>query len=258
MSKMKKTLNDECVAFDIFSSSPQRCCYHPEDSELYSIYNKIHDVNWKKHWTDSSGKSDVPPDFYSEEYGLMMEFMIVDDHSHVDSKGLINPQKRSDSKAYNDLTNYLDSSLMNQLEAILITTSTELPSDEDHNYVFYVEEVKRVISKHIEKIQLYRENHPRCKLIFFIQDESTLYVEVEKEHHEAFKRKDAVEACPHFPYVDKEMVNSLIEADIDYVVWWMPYRLPEEEWIPTVAIFRPRDLNNLRYYPPELMLSTED
>ena len=260
MSKMIKTINDERVAFNLFSSTPQRCSYIPDnDPELLLIYKRVHDDSWGDHWVDSSGKSDNPPDFYSDEYNLMMVFMIVDDHARLDSKGLVNPQKKKDAEAYNELIKNLEPELIEHLEMITITTSTNLPSNEDHNYEFYVNEFRRVISKHLKKIKIYKKNHPTHQLIFFILDESALYVEVESRYHEAFNNKEEVRARYHYPFADQEMVSILKDSNLDFVIWWMPYRLPDEN-VPTVAIIRPSslDMDSLIKYPSKLMLSTEE
>jgi len=187
----------------------------------------------------------------------MMEFMIVDDHTRMDSKGLINHQKRKENESYNELIEKLDPRLLDQVELITISTSTNLSSYDDHNYTYYSEEFKRVVKKHIEKIKMYRNNHPDYQLIFFIQDESSMYVEVNPEDIEAFNNGEEVAVRYHYPFMDYEMVGVLVNADIDYVVWWMPYRIVEDG-VPTLAIIKPKELKDLIHYPKDLILSSEE
>lgn len=48
------------------------------------LYNSIHNIrNWKI-WIDSSGKNDLPPDYYNEKRKLMMDVMRIDDHAYVE------------------------------------------------------------------------------------------------------------------------------------------------------------------------------
>lgn len=49
---------------------------------------------------------------------------------------------------------------------IFINARTELPSELDHNYIFYYKNFNRIIEKHVKSIDLYRKNHPNFKIIF--------------------------------------------------------------------------------------------
>ena len=54
------------------SGIPQIALVPSRSDELENIVETICDQKkWKK-WTDSSEKSDSPPDFYSDEYKMMM------------------------------------------------------------------------------------------------------------------------------------------------------------------------------------------
>ena len=48
------------------------------EDTLHFIDNILKEENWH-FWTDSSGKSDPPPDFYSNHYKIMMDMMEVYD-----------------------------------------------------------------------------------------------------------------------------------------------------------------------------------
>ena len=51
-------------------------------------------INIFDNWINSSGKSDPPPDMYSNEFNLMIDIMRVDDHTSVNKKGkLYNPYR---------------------------------------------------------------------------------------------------------------------------------------------------------------------
>jgi len=64
-------------------------------------------------------------------------------------------------------------------------------------------------------------------------------------------------ASRYYPFMDYEMVGVLVNADIDYVVWWMPYRIVEDG-VPTLAIIKPKELKDLIHYPKDLILSSEE
>ena len=59
---------------------------------------------WEK-WTNSSGKTDPPPDFFSDELGLMMDVMRVDDHGHVgrNGKSIVNPTLQRESEVMREM-----------------------------------------------------------------------------------------------------------------------------------------------------------
>ena len=253
----RKTIDSEDCAFDFFTDFPhlQPPFIDGDDPDLFHVYELVNDIHWRNHWINSSSKSDIPPDFYSDEYQLMMEFMIVDDHTHTDSQGLINHQKRNDAKAYNELERAMNPDVFDKIKRVIVNTITD-SSDDDCNYTNYVEEFKRVVSKHLEKIPLYRKNHPNHKLIFFIQDESTGYNEVEQEYHQDYNNHEPTYGFPHLPFLDEEMVSIFKNTDVDYVVWWMPYRAGSD--LPTIAVLNPGQLNHTIKYRSELMLSSED
>lgn len=140
---------------------------------------------------------------------------------------------------------------------------TDLPSNEDHNYQFYCENFKRALEKHIKKIPLYRSNHPDKKLIFFVFDESTAYVQVDDP--EFAKRGplagEPFEAALVWHFTDKRFLDVFRNADIDYLIWYTPYKhfwgAPVQ--LPKVCVFDVKHYNykHVVEYPEELIMSTE-
>ena len=74
-----------------------------KDKIAEKIYLSIVE-EWDK-WTNSSGKSDPPPDFFSDELGLMMDVMRVDDHGYIGRNGktTVNPTLRRESEVMREL-----------------------------------------------------------------------------------------------------------------------------------------------------------
>ncbi len=218
-------------------------------------------------WTENCSKSALPPDFYSEKYKLMMEVMRVDDHGHVTENGkFINPTNQRETVLQKEIRDKIavenpriDVSKLD----IFINAISGLPSNDDHNYRYCYENFNRTIEKHIKKIPLYRKNHPDKKLIFFIFDESTAYLQTTNQ--EIVKQGPIAKApyCgyPVFHYNDKKLVEVFLNKDIDYVIWHTPYKVlhGSNQPYPHVCIFDIKKLKpqDMKSYPEELIISTE-
>ena len=180
----------------------------------------VDDKIWKTEWVDCSAKNDPPPDFYSESQKLMMEVMRIDDHAFEQNGKVINPTIQRESMRAKELRKKLNLSSDTQL---FINSPTDLPSLQDHNYRFYKYNFKRVIEKHIEKIPLYRSNHPDYKLIFFVFDESSMYCQTDIQNR-IIKKDEPVLGKPHVWYFDKAFIDVFMNSGIDYLIWFTPYK----------------------------------
>lgn len=234
---------------------------------VIEVFKSVRNTKRWANWTYNAGKADPPPDFFSEKYQLMMEVMRVDDHAFVNEKGvLINPVNMRESKIQKEMRERIKEAQPDaDLDSIKIVVNavTDLPSTEDHNYQFYCANFQRALEKHIQKIPLYRSNHPDKKLIFFVFDESTAYVQVDDPE---FAKRGPVALEPYeaesvWHFMDKRFLNIFQNADIDYLIWYAPYKLfygaPVQP--PMVCVF---DVKNYNYkhvvdYPEELIMSAE-
>lgn len=236
-------------------------------SDIISVYKKIYKLKKWECWTYNAGKADPPPDFFSEKYHLMMEVMRVDDHAFINEKGgITNPVNIKESKLQKEFREKIREAQPDvdlDTVAVIINAVSNLSSKEDHNYGLYYNNFKRTVSKHIERIPLYRKNHPDKKLIFLIFDESTAYVQAAD--------KAIVERGPiageffqcnllwHF--LDKRFVDVFKDADIDYLVWFTPYKMIHGSTIqpPKICVFdvKKYEFTDLRKYPEEYIVSTE-
>lgn len=218
----------------------EKICMLPNTHDVYhiltSIYNK---ENWIK-WNNSSKKNDPPPDFYNDELKIMMDVMRIDDHAFKNEKGkIINPTLQKENELYNKIINSDFIKSIKFKGNIIVTTKTELPSEEDHNYGYYLKNFIRVINKHNDKVSLYNSNHPNFKVIFFIFDESSAYFE--NENKKTIKKiGDNVKGKIHYWFLDKEFVDVIINANIDYLIWYSPYKHyigTNDEMIPRICIY---------------------
>lgn len=221
-------------------------------SKEQSLYESICDeINWKD-WTISKGKADPPPDFYNEQLKIMMDVMRVDDHSRKNKKGkLINPVNQRESIMQKEIR---DSGILNycpNVKQVFCNPVTDLPTNEDHNYMFYLESFKRVINHHNSKIPLYLNNHHGYKTVFLIFDESTAYIQ-----QDGYKDSKLIQGHPHYWFADKAFLDSLKSTNADYVIWHTPFKLLREygtqkiiDVLPKVAVIDLKNWNMLPFDP---------
>lgn len=231
----------------------------PTSLKNYRLYRSIHNKKkWKK-WIDSSAKNELPPDFYNNKLKLMMDVMRIDDHTYVGKKGrIINRYNERESKIVKELIN-LNEKFKEVAESgrLFISPDSGLRGHDDHNYQMYVDNFKRVIEKHIKKINNYKTNHPNFKVIFFIFDESTPYMKL--IDCEAPKNPgDLLHGDLHYWWKDRNMLDIIKNSSIDYLVWMTPYKVfqsVEKVKYPLAVIYEVSKINfekNIKYEIEEL------
>ena len=217
--------------------------------------------SFKKHWIDSSRKSDPPPDFYDPKHKLMMEVMRIDDHAFTDKKGHVhNEALRHEGELYRRFFKDIDREDLR----IFIIPDTQLSSKDDHNFARYIANFERVFKKHEDKIDLYKTNHPGFKTIFFIFDESSAYRQApNKKVLKNAKEGQVGIGMPHLFCYDKRFVDIIKESKVDYVVWFAPWKLDRSVVgnvpLPKCAIYEVKKIkeSKLLNYNHECMISTE-
>lgn len=142
-----------------------KICLLPATKEVEEILDTIQNSDkWAK-WTHSFGKDVPPPDFFSDELGLMLEVMRVDDHGFKKKGHIVNPVYEREHKLEKELW---DSGILDMFPNanLFINADTGLETEKDHNYTFYLENFKRTVNHHLSKVKNYHSNHPNHKLIF--------------------------------------------------------------------------------------------
>ncbi len=155
----------------------------------------------------------------------MMDVMRIDDHAYIDEKGrIINRHNERESQIINELIN-INEIFKEVAEKgnLLIVPDSGLRENDDHNYDFYINNFRRVVEKHITKITRYKQNHPGFKIIFFIFDESSPYVECFDNKRPAYVG-ERFYASPHIWWLDKNMLQVVQNSEIDYLIWMCPYK----------------------------------
>ena len=234
--------------------------------ESIFIVNKVLKSRHWKNWVNNSKKSDPPPDFYSDKYKLMMEVMRVDDHTKKLKSGkLYNATNVAESKIYSELKAKGIEDGVNGNKVIVISHSN-LPTEEDHNYKFYLSSFKRVLEKHNSRISLYKKNHPKHKCVFLIIDESCAYAQA---HSIEELPTELIPGTPfraeiHEHFHDGAFIDILKEINVDFVIWFSPYKHyivsdPTSLTLPNTAVYEMKKLKKVKkiYYPPNLIFPTE-
>lgn len=190
--------------------------------------------------------------------------MRLDDSSFVDRNGKVqNPIYKNEKKL---LKEYFGENYKTEWEGVscFVVASSGLPTAEDHNFERYFENFKRTFQKHNDSIDLYQKNHPGFKTIFFLFDESTAYVEVTDKAYLNHKKGDGVIGKPHFPFLDERFVEVIRQSKVDFVVWYMPYKLIQNRRrkpldIPKCAILQNGKISQKRliHYNRSMLTSIE-
>ena len=241
--------------------SPPEVALIPENDETEQVFQSISDEeSWAK-WTDTSGKNDPPPDFYCDEYGLMMDVMRVDDHGYISEKGkTVNPTLTREREVTKELQ---ENGILDQFPGakLHLLVDTKLSTEEDHNYRFYRDNFVRTVEAHKKKIHRYRENHPNCKVIFFVFDESSAYMEPLRKTNNPVKGQLHCGRV-HVWFNDSAFIKVLKDSDIDYIVWFTPYKkiefLGKGLDLPRAVVYNIKDLPQEQFeYNEDRMMSVE-
>lgn len=185
-----------------------------------------------KDWVDNSEDTNNPPDYYNDIDNLMMDFMQVNDYEIARSKKVTNPVKRRENEMEKEIR---ESGIMDMFPNITLFCNPDV--DFSATYQTYFDNFKRVFDKHCNQINVYKTNHPNHKLIFTLVDLS--------EHIKTLKRSDG-EEFPYFACIDKKFLSVMKNADIDFVIWYMPYVMPNENK-PKITIVDVHNLNVDKY-----------
>ena len=211
-------------------------------------------------WIDSSADTNNPPDFYSDKYKLMCDFMRVDEYEQ--KKG-VNPALAHEREVINDLP------IEGDCTVFLVPDGTKLFGMQ-HDYEMYLKMIDRVLMQHNKRVRAYNNNHPGFKSIFVVFDESSLYVEAYRH----YEREELAYGMPfkakrmHKPYRDNNILNLISKLDCDYILWVNPFKRTNRSMsksgrsfkIPSIALIEVKRVNKIKCisYNSSLLISTED
>ena len=108
-----------------------------------------------KNWINSSGKDALPPDFYSKKYKFMLEVMRTDDYREG-----YNSPNALESKRVKEVEDMLRANGTRSLKEanIKLFIIPDMSKASENGYGLYVENFKRIVEKHIKKIDCHPAN----------------------------------------------------------------------------------------------------
>lgn len=179
---------------------------------------------------ENAGHDCLPPDYYSENLNIMFDVMRVNDS---EKKKGYNPLFQEMSSLIKDASYEIKERGLNNIGTIFteLNSDSSLNYDDIHQFKYYKKHVVRVLTEHIKKLSIWKSEHPNIKRKgFVVLDETGLYFQgcakpaILKDGHVNkwyfFVKKPLV---VHFPWKDEEFIQLLLNADLDFVVWYKPY-----------------------------------
>ena len=192
----------------------------------FDVLDSIH--NYKSIFVDNSGHDCEPPDYFSDKAKLMFDVMRINDSEKRKSYNPVFIKERKVQKEIREAltgTNIQESALTNGL---VINALPDEDYDKAHNYRQYRRHYLRTIDKHLRQIAFCKKTHPDCKMGFLIFDETDLYIELANVIEATKPWTPGTEAMAvsfHLPLFDETFMQSLLDSDLDFVVWALPYKL---------------------------------
>lgn len=209
---------------ECFSLNPQNVLILSDDegSEIYKSAINVYESFCKSSfWIDNSKNTNVPPDIINSDLMTYFEVMRFDDHSN---NGKENPNRARASKMQEELFKNIPWA---KDKKVFINSVTDLPTDKDHSYKMYLDGFSRTVNKHLNKLDKYDLNFQGYKKGFLIFDESSgLYYELyDKLRKEVLYTEMSHLARPHKYFLDRAFVDVFIDSDLDYLIWYAPYKV---------------------------------
>ena len=226
--------NEDNVISLLLLSLLEEKIFFPLSMPPDEIQSLIHSLLPFDGWINSSGKADPTPDYYNPDQRLMMEVMCVshyhheDDKHHLHSPGDINISRSIEELCNADLETADWFFQHNNIVKSSFSSDVDLP----HSYRQYVDSFTRVVSKHIDEIGTYRNNHPGYKLIFLIYDDSTLY--------RVKGSNPSDEICYHDALFDESFNRVIRDADIEMIIWLSPFKFTlDDDFRDCISFYNP-------------------
>lgn len=181
-------------------------------------------------FVENSGHDTLPPDFYSDEFSCMFDVMRINDSEIRKS---YNPVKMRERQAEKDLR---ECGLLDAVNPnVTVFINSESDNDDEHTLKNYIKNCNRVMSEHIKKIAIWKSEHPNIKhkgLLIF--DETECYFEGYVQHVYADQYVFIWDAkhplVLHKPWLDLSFVKNAYESDLDFIIWFCPYKSHGSLW----------------------------
>ena len=178
--------------------------------------------------TARNGHDQPPPDFFSDKCSIMFDALRVNDTETTTERGkLINNKFARERKMEKKLQK-----LGIDIENCNVICNSEYVDFNEHSLTNFSNQAKRTTDKHINKIHIWKDELPNIKYKgLFIFDESGLYFEgdcvpVETPAENSQWLFIPKHNPPHiyYPWLDKNIMQSICDSELDFVVWYCPYK----------------------------------
>ena len=174
-----------------------------------------------KSFTSNNGHGDLPPDYYSDKYSIMFDVLRVND---TEVKKTYNPLKIEERK----IRQLAKEQELLDLPNIAPVLEVDEPDDVNaHTYQKYCKQASRTIGEHIRKIPLWIKEHPAIKnkgLLVFDETEFCFEGSITSVGHGQFLYRYKSPLIIHEAWNDENFVKQIYEADLDFVIWFCPYK----------------------------------
>ena len=169
-------------------------------------------------FTSNNGHGDLPPDYYSDRYSVMFDVLRIND-TEVNKK--YNPIKIEERKMRKQV---LKSGMLDTPNIITVFASDDV---NEHSFDKYIKQAKRTIKNHIDKIPLWIKEHPAIKnkgLLVFDETEFCFEGFVKYVGNGEFAYCYKSPLVIHEAWNDKMFVQPIYESNLDFVIWFCPYK----------------------------------
>lgn len=230
----------------------------------YMLYWRI--VKTWKNWTANNGHNALPPDYYSDKWNLGFdvmrvfdsEFTVLQDNGKIK---YVNPVAEEESRLFKKIKRQHPDADAKQ---IFIIMKPEDNYHSVHTYQQYCDNARRVLKKHLDKCNGIRERHPTHKIGFLVFDTTAIYIQhmYEEDARNPIdeNKKYMFHPRPHFPILDRAIMEDVYNSDLDFIIWASPEKLNVVTGvqIPGLVFWDLRKKNKIKLidYPAELMRCT--
>lgn len=163
------------------------------------------------HWKDNTKER---PDIISDKYKTMVECMQINDYT---KNGKINNYAKDNNERIKEIDKIMNlKQTFPNLKSVFI--NNEVPQ-EYCSINNYKEMIYKVIDKHINNIQCYREKYENYKLVFVIIDltETNYCMKVNQDTM-------VQTVIAYHPTIDEEVMSIFLDKDIDYILWYRSFQ----------------------------------
>lgn len=172
-----------------------------------------------------NGHNAPPPDFYSETHNMMFDVLRINDSEVRKS---YNPVKIRERECHKEMVRKFSCIAMPNARTLVMP---EMNNVNEYTYRNYVRNAQRVIGEHVKKIPLWIQKCSNIKYKgLFIFDETLVYFDgISMPNGNTDSDKNWIFAMRpgsklHEPWLDEKLIKQIYESDIDFVVWFCPYK----------------------------------